>query len=166
MSTTHATQSDQASRVAAWVLNPPPPRPCFLVPSVTTPLYTRSISLSSRKPLGARFWFRRVKHLCSVAASLGTADERTRTASLPQLRVIGLRCRGLHGLAKPTYLKGFLFSGLHRVAPYCAPGGIRVVSSRCESGTRGCPVSQTPSGPILHSYSPGLRTQTSRAGAL
>jgi hypothetical protein len=34
----------------------------------------------------------------------------------------------VHRLANPAYLKGFLFSGLLRVAPYCVPGGIRVVS--------------------------------------
>src|SRR5215216_1811909 len=48
-------------------------------------------------------------------------------------------CRGLHGLAIPVYLSRFLFSGLLRVAPYCAPGGIRVVltgifgDARCRS---------------------------------
>src|SRR5215211_4893959 len=39
-----------------------------------------------------------------------------------------MRCRGLPGVANPAFLGGFLFSGLLRVAPYCAPGGIRVVS--------------------------------------
>src|SRR5215207_4885927 len=39
-----------------------------------------------------------------------------------------MRCRGLHRLANPPYLKGFPFSTLLRVAPYCVPGGIRVVS--------------------------------------
>jgi hypothetical protein len=34
----------------------------------------------------------------------------------------------LHSLANPAYLKRFLCSGLLRVAPYCVPGGIRVVS--------------------------------------
>jgi len=37
----------------------------------------------------------------------------------------------LQGLAKPAYLGGFLCSGLLRVAPYCAPGGIRVW---CQNG--------------------------------
>jgi hypothetical protein len=31
-------------------------------------------------------------------------------------------------LANPPYLSGFLFSGMLRVAPYCVPGGVRVVS--------------------------------------
>jgi hypothetical protein len=44
---------------------------------------------------------------------------------LLQLRVIN---RGLPRVAIPAYLSDFLFSGLHCVAPYCAPGGIRVVS--------------------------------------
>jgi hypothetical protein len=35
---------------------------------------------------------------------------------------------GVHRLANPAYLSRFLFSGLLRVAPYCVPGGIRVVS--------------------------------------
>jgi uncharacterized membrane protein YedE/YeeE len=37
-------------------------------------------------------------------------------------------CRGLQKLANPAFLGGFLFSGLLSVAPYCVPGGIRVVS--------------------------------------
>ncbi len=34
----------------------------------------------------------------------------------------------MHGLANPAYLGRFLFLGLPSVAPYCAPGGVRVVS--------------------------------------
>jgi hypothetical protein len=34
----------------------------------------------------------------------------------------------LHELADPPYLSGFLFCVLHCVAPYCVPGGVRVVS--------------------------------------
>jgi hypothetical protein len=34
----------------------------------------------------------------------------------------------LQEVANPAYLSDFLFSGLLRVAPYCVPGGIRVVS--------------------------------------
>jgi hypothetical protein len=34
----------------------------------------------------------------------------------------------LHELAKPAFPGGFLCSGLLRVAPYCVPGGIKVVS--------------------------------------
>jgi hypothetical protein len=34
----------------------------------------------------------------------------------------------LHGLPIPPYPSGSTFSGLPRVAPYCVPGGIRVVS--------------------------------------
>jgi hypothetical protein len=41
-----------------------------------------------------------------------------------------MRCGGLHRNANPAFLGGFLCSGLLRVAPYCAPGGIRVVSGR------------------------------------
>jgi hypothetical protein len=39
-----------------------------------------------------------------------------------------MRCRGLLGVANPAFLEGFPFSALPCVAPYCAPGGIRVVS--------------------------------------
>ena len=39
-----------------------------------------------------------------------------------------MRCRGVHRLANPPFLSGFLCSGLLRVAPYCALSGIRVVS--------------------------------------
>ena len=36
----------------------------------------------------------------------------------------------MQGVANPAYLEGFPFSGLLSVAPYCVPGGIRVVSGR------------------------------------
>jgi hypothetical protein len=39
-----------------------------------------------------------------------------------------MRCRGVQGVANPAYLSHFLFSGLPCVAPYCVPGGVRVVS--------------------------------------
>ena len=39
-----------------------------------------------------------------------------------------MRCRGLHEFANTAYVSRFLFSGLLRVAPYCVPDGIRVVS--------------------------------------
>src|SRR5215211_6626633 len=54
------------------------------------------------------------------------ADEQTRTADLISLRVI---IHALQELANPAYLSRFLFSGLPRIAPYCATGGIRVVSA-------------------------------------
>jgi hypothetical protein len=44
------------------------------------------------------------------------------------LRVITQALQGLHSLANAAFLSPFLCSGLLRVAPYCAPGGIRVVS--------------------------------------
>src|SRR5215212_3428241 len=37
-------------------------------------------------------------------------------------------CRDLLGLANAAYLEGFPFPALLSVAPYCVPGGIRVVS--------------------------------------
>src|SRR5215203_321590 len=39
-----------------------------------------------------------------------------------------MRCRGLQRFANTAYLEGFPFPGLLSVAPYRAPGGIRVVS--------------------------------------
>jgi hypothetical protein len=42
----------------------------------------------------------------------------------------------LHRNANPAYLKGLLFSGLLRVAPYCVLGGIRVVSGRATATVR------------------------------
>src|SRR5215208_6485996 len=58
-----------------------------------------------------------------------------------------MRCRGLLRVANPPYLSGFFFSGLLCVAPYCASGGIRVVSgggSRC--GPRAIRVGDLPRG--------------------
>jgi hypothetical protein len=43
-----------------------------------------------------------------------------------------MRCRGLPRVTNLPYLKGFLFSGLLRVAPYCVPGSVRVVSIEVE----------------------------------
>src|SRR5215216_2893475 len=40
-----------------------------------------------------------------------------------------MRCRGLQRLANTPYLRGFHFSALPPVAPYCVRGGIRVVSN-------------------------------------
>ena len=34
----------------------------------------------------------------------------------------------MQGFANPAYLRGFLFSALPSVAPYCIPGGVKVVS--------------------------------------
>jgi hypothetical protein len=39
-----------------------------------------------------------------------------------------MRCRGVQGVANAAYLEGFPFPALLSVAPYCAPGGVRVVS--------------------------------------
>ena len=38
----------------------------------------------------------------------------------------------MHCLGNRPYLGGFLFCGLHCVAPYCVPGGIRVVSKEAQ----------------------------------
>jgi hypothetical protein len=39
-----------------------------------------------------------------------------------------MRCRHLLGLANPPYLSWFPFPALLHIAPYCVPGGVRVVS--------------------------------------
>src|SRR5215204_4342031 len=44
-------QSDHASQEALRVLIPPTPRSCSFVPSVTTPLYSSTVSQSLRQPL-------------------------------------------------------------------------------------------------------------------
>jgi hypothetical protein len=49
------------------------------------------------------------------------------------LRVITQALQGVHGIANAAYLEGFPFSGLLRVAPYCVPGGIRMVSKGIDS---------------------------------
>ena len=47
-----------------------------------------------------------------------------------------MHCGGLHGFANTAYLEGFPFSGLLSVAPYCAAGGIRLVSGRATATVR------------------------------
>ncbi len=49
-----------------------------------------------------------------------------------------MRCRGLHGLANLLYLKGFTFSAVLRVAPYCAPGGVKVGQEFVQSKESPC----------------------------
>jgi hypothetical protein len=38
-----------------------------------------------------------------------------------------MRCRDLQGVAIAPFLGRFPFSALLRIAPYCVPGGVRVV---------------------------------------
>jgi hypothetical protein len=45
-----------------------------------------------------------------------------------------MRCRGVQGLANLPFLGRFLCSALLSVAPYCVPGGIRVVSENLGLG--------------------------------
>src|SRR5215203_381527 len=54
-SATHSTHSDQASTVAPWVLLPTTPRSCSLAPSVTTPLYSTTVSKALRQTLRRLF---------------------------------------------------------------------------------------------------------------
>ena len=60
----------------------------------------------------------------------------------------------MHGVAKPAYLGVFLCSGLPRVAPYCVPGGVRVVSIstshyRLEEALNNPPAMSRPRPPIM-----------------
>ncbi len=54
--------------------------------------------------------------------------EQTPMADLISLRVTNRVLQGFARAYKSPYLSGLLFSGLLRVAPYCVPGGVRVVS--------------------------------------
>ena len=64
--------------------------------------------------------------------SLQTGRRREPTSGLEpltcSLRVIHHALLRFAGVANPAYLGRILCCGLLRVAPYCAPGGIRVVS--------------------------------------
>jgi hypothetical protein len=40
-----------------------------------------------------------------------------------------MHCGGVQGIVKLAFLGGFVSSGLQCVAPYCVPGGVRVVST-------------------------------------
>src|SRR5919199_3080301 len=51
---THRAASDHASQETAWVLLPLTSRLCFLAPSVTTLLYSTTVSKALRKPLGGQ----------------------------------------------------------------------------------------------------------------
>src|ERR687898_2951198 len=53
MSTTHTAHSDQANHAAVRRLILPFPRPCSLAPSVTTPLYSTTVSQALRQTLRA-----------------------------------------------------------------------------------------------------------------
>src|SRR5919107_5837214 len=50
-----------------------------------------------------------------------------------------MRCGGVQRIANAAYLEGFLFPALLRVAPYCVPGGIRVVSNSVRNSGTGAP---------------------------
>src|SRR5215203_4100226 len=50
-SATHTAHSDHASQATVRRLIPPTPRSCLLAPSVTTPLYSATVSQTLRQPL-------------------------------------------------------------------------------------------------------------------
>src|SRR5215218_9188011 len=47
-----------------------------------------------------------------------------------------MRCRGVQRIANAAYLEEFPFPALLSVAPYCVPGGIRMVSGRATATVR------------------------------
>src|SRR5215217_2970115 len=67
------------------------------------------------------------RELQSIALAVGRRADSNRLPLL-QLRVISHALRAFADACKFCMSKGFLCSGLQCVAPYCAPGGIRVVS--------------------------------------
>ena len=57
MSVKESAHSDQAIRVVRRLVPPTPLPCCFLAPSVTTPLYSTTVSQALRQPLRAiNFW--------------------------------------------------------------------------------------------------------------
>ncbi len=58
-----------------------------------------------------------------------------------------MRCRDLHRLANTAFLGQFLFPALPRVALYCVPGGVGVVSIEAHSCLTIVKVSPTPTEP-------------------
>jgi hypothetical protein len=57
--------------------------------------------------------------------------------------------------ANCVYLRGFLFCGLPCVAPYCAPGGIRVVSSGVVTRQSRSPILALIAVPLAASFGAG-----------
>ena len=77
-----------------------------------------------------RYFCRTIPHLPIYPAKrrfslVGRCWSRT---SDPPCKGGKARCRVSHGIAVFPYLSRFLFPGLPCIAPYCAPGGVKVVS--------------------------------------
>ena len=68
------------------------------------------------------------RECCSDLHWFRRADERTRTADLVSLRVITQALQGCAEACKCRISKRLSLLRLPHVAPYCVPGGIRVVS--------------------------------------
>jgi hypothetical protein len=73
-------------------------------------------------------------------------------------------CRGLHRNANPAYLRGFLCSGLPCVAPYCVPGGVRVVSAFWRSVPSSISFRSLPSNLFLHLASQDFLSERAQLG--
>src|SRR5918999_1531743 len=64
---------DQANNAAVRRLIPPTPRCCSLAPSVTTSLYSTTVSKALRQPLRASFSERRSTELTKIHLPIGQA---------------------------------------------------------------------------------------------
>ena len=81
-----------------------------------------------------------VSSLASASLASRTRVNKEPTSGLESLtcslRVISRALLGVVGGCNLVYLSQSLFSGLPRVAPYCVPGGVRVVSTRAGHNRR------------------------------
>src|SRR5215210_8203163 len=76
----------------------------------------------------------RSSHVRGLDKGKKRTDERTRTADLEShYECAGRRCWGVHSLANAAFIEDFLCCGLQCIAPYCARGGIRMVSEWYQS---------------------------------
>ncbi len=87
---------------------------------------TVAVSWAGRDPNLSLF-----RHVLPANRYITTEPTRGLKNRLPllQLRVIGQVLLGFAGACKSRIFKGFFCAALLRVAPYCARGGVRVVSN-------------------------------------
>lgn len=71
-----------------------------------------------------------------------------------------MSCRRLQGIANAAYLRVFFYSALLHVAPYCVPGGIKMVSEVRGSHVSGYLASQPRDREFLGSFYAGVGVET------